>query len=274
MTSYAALTDSGLYALYRQESWQALDAAHRLELLRETVVREAARYGHDCRVQITLEDLPPDLAGRESQGKIELNREMIAEGRLSCAVDGQTYTYSLPDANCRALETVLHEYRHVVQEDVVRGRLQADEAARMYFASNDNTTSFVDGRIVSQYLEGRTDYALYYLQPVELDACCTAQDRTAEILQSVQAEYGAEPSMAFYRQRMETEGYQARIAEYNERYQCENAAAEVAVALRNAYANEQAPVDPAMEKAVRAEMLASAQQEERLNQSQAAGMAM
>ena len=258
--SLAALPDLELYANYRQESWQTLDGEDRLALLRETVRREAARTGHDYEANVRLEDLPPELAGYEANGSIVLDREMVVSDRMSHRYGGREIIFDLPDGGYRALETVLHEYRHVVQEDIISGRLAADESFRMRLASNDVTTSYVDQKIVSQYLTGKTSYALYYLQPVELDAYRTSQERTAEILGDIQLQYGADQAMDVFRQRMAEEGWQARTVAYNAQYRVEDAAEEVAKALYNVYANQSSGADPAVEQAVRAEMLASAQQ--------------
>lgn len=161
----------------------------------------------------------------------------------------------------RTLETVLHENRHVVQEAVIRGEIPAEQSDRLLLMANDTTVSVVDGRIASQYLEGRTDYELYCLQPCELDACRTAQERTEEILTALQARYGTDPGMAVYRQRMTEEGWQAHLAAANEAYQCADVPAAIAITLRNAYTGESTSVSPAVEQAIKAEMFASTDQE-------------
>ena len=257
----AGLPDEQLYGLYRPEPWRTLPAEGRKALLQETVRRENVRSGYDCRADVALEPLPPNEAGHESGGRIVLNEDMALQDRMSVQCGNRTITYRPPDMGYRMLETVLHENRHVVQEAVIRGEIPAEQSDRLLLMANNPTVSVVDGRIATQYLEGRTDYELYCLQPCELDAFRTAQDRTAEILTALQARYGADPAMEAYRQRMSEEGWQAHTAAASEAYQCADVPAAIAITLRNAYTGESNPVDPAVEQAVKAEMFASTEQE-------------
>lgn len=223
-TALSRLSDEALYGLYRPDCWRDLNANQRQALLQETVNREGERTGHGCQAQVTLEPLPASRTGQEAGGKIVLNEEMAVRDQMSERCGVRLITYRPPDMSYRMLETVLHEYRHVVQEEIISGHVPADDQTRLLLAANDTTTSITDQGVVNQYLQRNSSgsYELYYLQPCELDAYRTSQTRTEGILAQIQARYGSDPDMEAYRQWMSAEGWQAHITQANAFYEPAN----------------------------------------------------
>lgn len=254
--AFSQLSDRQLYGMYRPAAWGGLRPAERLELLQETVNREGC-----CQTNVSFAPMEPNISGFEKGGEIVLNEEMVVRDQMTCRFDGQAVTYRPPDIGYRMLETVLHEHRHAVQEKIILGQIPVDCATRARLAANDTTFSLFDGRVVSQYLKGETEAALYYLQPCELDAYRTSQDRTVEILRDIQSQYGPDSAMEAYTQRLEDEGWQAQVDRANAAYQCLDVPEEIAKALLHVYTNGAEPAAKAgVGRAVWAEMVVSAEQ--------------
>ena len=259
-TRYNGLSQNEIYSMYRQESWLNLTPAEKQDLLQETVNLEAAKYNNVYSAEVSLQEMPSNVSGYETHGKIVMNRDLVVSNVLKSQYGDETITYNVPDGSYRTLETVLHEHQHVLQESILNGKVQTDDATYNALDANDTTLSIVDGQVGSQYLEGETEYALYYMQPCEIDAYKTSQDKVAFIIDSLKEEYGSEPAMDAYLSRMEDEGYEARIAEYNLMFNCDDTPKEIEQVLINTYAHRNEPVNPQIEAAVKAEMIASANQ--------------
>ena len=257
-SGYEGASSIELYSMFRQDTWCTLSADEKQGVLQEVANREAAKYDNAFTIDVSLKDLPSDLSGYEEKGEVVINREMVVSNTLSTRYGNETITYNLPDGSYRALECVLHESEHAVQEAKINGIIPADEKAVYALEANDTTLSVVDGQIGSQYLDGRTSFGFYYLQPCELEAHKNSQDAVAEIIETLRTEYGYEASMDAYLGRLQTEGYQAQIAKYNQMYNCDDLPKEIQTVLMNTYFQQNNSVDPQINSAVKAEMIASA----------------
>lgn len=256
--AYSALSDRELYAMYRQSAWDSLGGNERLELLQETVNREAAKDGNRYSADVELEALPAGYDGYEEGGRIVLDYEKTVCGTQSDVIDGKKVSVPLNSPSYDALCTVLHEFRHVRQENLISGVINDEKCDVRALRANDTSLTVADGYPASTYLTGKTDYALYYLQPCEIDAYVTSEARTAEIIYELREEYGSDPAMESYMEKMSSEGYMARTEEYGARLGGRGAEREIAKALINASEETDYPVRDGVERAVRTEMRASA----------------
>lgn len=255
---YSALCSRDLYAMYRPGEWAELGESERLELLRETVNREAAKDGSRYSATVKLETLPAGTDGYEKDGRIVLDYEKTALDTMSATVDGETVSVPLGSPSYDALCCVLHEFRHVRQENLISGVIEDKNCDVRALRANDTSLTVADGALASTYLTGETDYALYYLQPCELDAYVTSEARTLEIIYELREEYGSDPAMESYLAKAASEGYTVRIEEYGARLGGIGAEREIAKALINASEETELPVRDGVERAVRNEMRASA----------------
>lgn len=259
-TLYQNLSSTQLYAMYRQEIWTGLSESEKLNVLQETVNREAALYGNVYSTKVSFENLPSHISGYENAGHISINRNLAVHGVYSFKNGNNTIHYTIPDSGWQTLESLFHEHHHVVQENILNGRIDADESVRAVLEANASSLSVVDGQLGSQYLSGKTDYALYYMQPIELDAYMVSQKKTAEVISSLKSVYGNDAAMKKYTVRMETEGWQARVKRYNQLFGNEKTPEQIAKALMNVYNHKNLEVQANIETAVKAEMIASANQ--------------
>lgn len=257
-TMYSSLSDSGLYAMYRHDSWVTLDESQRHDLLQETVNREAIADGNKLTANVSFGHLPVDEDGVQQDGNIILDYNKTVLDKQEAVINGKTITTDAKCPSYDALTTVLHEYQHVKQDAIIDGKITADPAVKEALEANMGTLSVVDGQIGCQYLSGETDYGLYYLQPCELDAFTTSETKTDAIIDSIKAQYGSDPAMVAYADKMAKYGYAAQLAEFRAQYNNPNVEVEVSKALQNAYNNTNIAVDPNVEAAVKTEMVASA----------------
>jgi len=257
-TAYSPLSDSELYAMYRPSCWNGLAEAERKDLLQETVNREAITDGCKFSASVSFEDLPASIDGYQSEGNIVLNYNKTVLDIQTAEIDGETVTAKLSSPSYDSLCTVLHEYRHIKQDAIINGVTEAEQPLKASLEANSNVFSVVDGKIGSQYMTGETDYGLYYLQPCELDAYVFSEERTDAVMKNIEAEYGTDPAMEAYREKMSTQGHEAQLKELRAQYNNPNAEHEVAKVLQNTYENIAVPTDPNIEAAVKGEMIASA----------------
>lgn len=257
-TIYSSLSDSDLYAMYRHDSWATLDESQRHDLLQETVNREAIADGNKFTANVSFDHLPADTDGYQQDGNIILDYNKTVLDKQEAVINGKTITTNLKSPSYDSLTTLLHEYQHVKQDAIIDGKITADPSVKEALEANTSTLSVVDGQIGCQYLSGETDYGLYYLQPCELDAFTTSENKTNAIIESIKAQYGSEPAMVAYADKMSKYGYAAQLAELRAQYNNPNVEAEVSKALQNAYNNTNIAVDPNVEAAVKTEMVVSA----------------
>lgn len=257
-TPYQNLSNTQLYAMYRQETWISLSESEKLNVLQETVYREAAKYGDAYTPEVSFENLPSHISGYENSNHITINRDLAVHGEYSFRNGNDIIRYAIPDSGLQTLECIFHEHHHVVQENILNGRIDADESVRAILETNTPSLSVVNGQLGNQYLSGKTDYALYYMQPMELDAYTVSQNKVTAIIADLREVYGSDSAIEAYEKRMETEGWQARVQHYNQLFGNEKTPEQIARVLMNVYHHENTEVQKNIEAAVKSEMIASA----------------
>lgn len=256
-SNYAGLTSNDLYSYFSRSNWTGLNESQRLDLLQEVADRQAAANGDKYSVTVSFENMDSSTSGYEAGNHIYLNRDMFVNDRVVESYGDKTIEFKLTDSNWQALETVLHEGEHAFQDNISNGTVEADDATKALFQSNNFTVSDVDGNRASQYMLGKNNYAFYYLNPSELDAFKTSQDQTQAIIASLQSQGLKDSSMDQYLAELQKNGYEAKLNEYRSEFGNENVDKEVAAVLKNTYFNTNEPVDKNIEKAVKSEMIES-----------------
>lgn len=265
-TRYGNLSNDRLYSMFRESTYSRLDESEKLDLLQETVNRDALERGEMGAPEVRFADLPANESGNAANGVINVNRDMAVRGVQTVEYNGQTIQHVMSDYNCQALNTVLHENTHCFQDQVIDGTITIDDAQRTAeYQANGFTASAVlqDGRyqLGSQYLTGETanGYYCYYFQATERDAFLSAEEKTAAILRGISEKYGTEESFEAYGKSVAAAGYQAIEREAAERFQNPDFVKDLNQTLQNQYFGTNVPVDKNTEAAVKAEMTASYQ---------------
>ena len=263
-TRYGNLSNNQLYAMFRESTYSKLGESEKLELLQETVNRDALEKGEVGAPEVRFADLPANESGNAVNGVINVNRDMAVNGTQSLEYSGQTIQHSISDYNVQSLNTVLHENTHCFQDQIIDGTRTIEDAQKTAeYQANSFTSSAVlqDGRyqLGSQYLIGETanGYYCYYFQSTERDAFLSAEERTAAILRGLTEKYGTEPSFEAYAKSVELTGYHATEREAIERFQNPNFERDLNQTLQNQYFGTNVPVDKNTEAAVKAEMVAT-----------------
>ena len=263
-TRYGNLSNDQLYAMFRESTYSKLEENEKLDLLQETVNRDALEKGEVGAPEVRFADLPANESGNAANGVINVNRDMAVNGMQSFEYNGQTIEHSISDYNVQSLNTVLHENTHCFQDQIIDGTITIEDAQKTAeYQANSFTSSAVlqDGRyqLGSQYLIGETanGYYCYYFQSTERDAFLGAEERTAAILRGLTEKYGTEPSFEAYAKSVESTGYHATEREAIERFQNPNFVRDLNQTLQNQYFGTNVPVDNNTEAAVKAEMIAT-----------------
>ena len=263
-TRYGNLSNDQFYAMFRESTYSKLGESEKLDLLQETVNRDALEKGEVGAPEIRFADLPANESGNAANGVINVNRDMAVKGMQSFEYNGQTIQHSIRDYNVQSLNTVLHENIHCFQDQIIDGTITIEDAQKTAeYQANSFTSSVVlqDGRyqLGSQYLTGETanGYYCYYFQSTERDAFLGAEERTAAILSGLTEKYGTEPSFEAYAKSVESTGYHATEREAIERFQNPNFVRDLNQTLQNQYFGTNVPVDKNTEAAVKAEMVAT-----------------
>lgn len=263
-TRYGNLSNDQLYAMFRESTYSKLEENEKLDLLQETVNRDALEKGEVGAPEVRFADLPANESGNAANGVINVNRNMAVNGTQSFEYNGQTIEHSISDYNVQSLNTVLHENTHCFQDQIIDGTITIEDAQKTAeYQANSFTSSAVlqDGRyqLGSQYLIGETanGYYCYYFQSTERDAFLGAEERTAAILRGLTEKYGTEPSFEAYAKSVESTGYHATEREAIERFQNPNFVRDLNQTLQNQYFGTNVPVDKNTEAAVKAEMVAT-----------------
>lgn len=263
-TRYGNLSNDQLYAMFRESTYSKLGESEKLDLLQETVNRDALEKGEVGAPEVRFADLPANESGNAANGVINVNRDMAVNGTQSFEYNGQTIQHSISDYNVQSLNTVLHENTHCFQDQIIDGTIAIEDAQKTAeYQANSFTSSAVllDGRyqLGSQYLIGETanGYYCYYFQSTERDAFLGAEEKTAAILSGLTEKYGTEPSFEAYAKSVETTGYHATEREAIERFQNLNFERDLNQTLQNQYFGTNVPVDKNTEAAVKAEMVAT-----------------
>ena len=161
-TRFENYSDTALYGLYRESVFTNLSPSEKLDLMQETVNRDAALQGMKGAPEVVYGDLTSEFGGCYMDGVIYMNYELIVEG------EGEY-------PNCQALNSVFHENIHAWQDQVADGTIPAvSPELRTQYRANDASTSVVKQngsyKMGNQYLSGITSPYLYYFQALERDA--------------------------------------------------------------------------------------------------------
>lgn len=263
-TRYGNLDDDLLYSLYRESVYNTLNEDEKLDLLQETVNRDALERGEVGTPLVQFADLPSDKAGIAANGVIQINYDMAVSGVQMTKYNEQLISHPIDDYNIQALNTAIHENVHCFQDQVIDGTVSIkNDHLTAEYRANDCTLNVLwqNGhlQIGSQYLTGETPggYYMYYFQATERDAHLTAEKKTDAILQRITVKYGSEPSFQAYERSVEAEGYQATEQEAVRLFQNENFVKDLNQTLQNYYYGTGIPVDAEMESAVKTEMIES-----------------
>lgn len=263
-TRYGNLSNDQLYAMFRESIYGKLGESEKLELLQETVNRDALEKGEIGAPEVRFADLPVNESGSASNGVININRDMAVNGIQSIEYNGQTVQHNINDYNVQSLNTVLHENTHCFQDQIIDGTITIEDVQKTAeYQANSFTSSVVlqDGRYQfgSHYLIGETanGYYCYYFQPTERDAFLDAEKKTVSILGGIIEKYGNEQSFETYARSVATTGYQAMEREAIDRFHNPNFVEDLKQTLQNQYFGTDIPVNRSTEEAVKAEMVAS-----------------
>lgn len=263
-TRYGNLSNDQLYSMFRESTYSKLAESEKLDLLQETVNRDALEKGEIGAPEVRFADLPANESGNAANGVIHVNRDMAVNGVQTFEYNGQTMQHSISDYNVQSLNTVLHENLHCFQDQVIDGTITIEDAQKTAeYQANSFTASAVlqDGRyqLGSQYLTGETanGYYCYYFQSTERDAFLGAERKTDAILSGLAEKYGTEPSFEAYARSVAATGYQATEREAIERFQNPNFERDLNQVLQNQYFGTNVPVDKNTETAVKDEMTAT-----------------
>lgn len=263
-TRYGNLSNDQLYSMFRESTYSKLGENEKLDLLQETVNRDAMEKGMISVPEVRFADLPANESGNAANGVIDVNREMAVNGTQSFEYNGQIIQHVVSDYNVQSLNTVIHENIHCLQNQIIDGTITSDDAGKTAeYQANSFTSSAVlqDGKyqLGSQYLTGETanGYFCYYFQATERDAFLGAEEKTALILNGLTQKYGTEPSFEAYSRSVETTGYHATEQEAIARFQNLNFERDLNQTLQNQYFGTNVPVEKNTEAAVKAEMVAT-----------------
>ncbi|MGI6095700.1 MAG: hypothetical protein ACOYBL_09745 [Lachnospiraceae bacterium] len=273
-TRYGRLSNEQLYSMFRESTYSKLGENEKLDLLQETVNRDALERGEIGAPEVRFADLPANESGNAANGVINVNYDMAVRGVQAFTYHGQRMEYTMSDYNCQTLNTVLHENVHCFQDQVIDGTIHIEDAALTNaYQANGFTSSAVlqngSYHLGSQYLTGETanGYYMYYFQATERDAHLAAEEKTAAILHDLSDKYGTEASFEAYAGSIAATGYQATEREAVQRFQNPNFVKDLNQTLQNQYFGTKVPVNPNTERAVRAEMVATHQSLQQMAQT-------
>lgn len=261
-TRYGNLSNEDLYSMYRESTFTKLSDEQKLDLLQETVNRDAEERGMVGAPQVTFENFSPSVGGQARNGVVQINQEMVLNGTQTFTRNGQTQVNQLSDANIQAFNSVIHENIHSWQEQIIDGTITIDDAQKTAeYQANDFTETAVlqngSYKMGSQYLTGKTSRLCYYFQSTERDAYKGAEEKTASLLQALTEKFGTEKSFQAYEKSVACNGYAATEKRANEFYQNNNFEKDLNQVLMNHYYGTKTQVDAKTENAVKTEMISS-----------------
>lgn len=261
-TQYGSLSNDSLYSMYRESVYSLLNENQKLDLLQETVNRDALERGEIGSPEVRFTDMPSNISGNATDGVISINRDLAVKGIQTMEYQGHMIQHSVDDYNIQALNTIIHENVHCFQDQILNGTITIENQhlVQEYQANNFTSTVVQQNNsycLGSQYLTGETagGYYMYYFQATERDAFLLAEKKTEDILKELSEKYGMESSFAAYAKSVEATGYQVREQEAIQLFQSADFVKDLNQTLQNQYFGTDKPVDPATEKAVKAEMV-------------------
>lgn len=246
-----------LYSRFLKDNWCNLNESERLNLLQEVADIQAYEYGGRYSVVVSFENMGNHISGYQIGNQIKLNRNMFVNDKLVESYNGRQIEFDLVDSNWQALETVLHEGRHVFQDNAVKGVVPCSKALKDVFAANCFTVTIVDGERASQYMLGENNYALYYLNPTELDAYRISQQKTQQIISGLQILGLEDKSIETYIRNLHNNGYEAKLDRFRNEFDNQNVDKEVENVLVNIYYGKDTCVDKVIEGCVKRDMVDS-----------------
>lgn len=265
-TRYCGLSNGELYSMYRESVYSSLNDSEKLDLLQETVNRDALERGEIGSPLVQFSSLSANVSGNAANGTIQINYDVAVKGMQSVEYNGQIIERQMDDYNIQALNTVLHENIHCWQDQVNDGTIMiTDNHLASEYQANSFTTSAVlqngSYRLGSQYLTGETPggYYMYALQATERDAFLQSEQKTDSILQGLSEKYGTEKSFESYVKGVEANGYHAMEQRAVQLFANPNFEHDLNQVLQNQYFGTNVPVNPNTEAAVKTEMVASYQ---------------
>lgn len=256
---YSSMSDTELYGCFERNNWVNTEESQRLALLQEVADRQAAADGNTYKITVHFDDMASHTSGYQSGTHIYLNRDMYVHDINKGIYNGREITYYSTDSNWNALETVLHESRHVHQDMVAKGTVNASPEEVERCASNGFTVSDVDGQRGCQYMKGETSYNLYFLNPTELDSFKTSQDKVRSVIAEQKSLGMTDASADEYLSALDKKGYEVTLNDCRNEYQCYDVDKQVEQVLKNEYYNTNVPVDSNIEQAVKNEMIVTQQ---------------
>ena len=268
-TIYGNLSDGQLYQMYRSEIWKGLNEDNRQQLLQETVNRSALEHGEigACKV-VFSHDLDVGTDGQQSGNTILMDYEKFVNDREVRIYNEKEIYHDVIDSNMQALTTAFHEDEHAYQNQVIEGLIPGDaEETIKEYKANDFTPAVIKQdnsiHIGSQYLNGISNYYLYYLQSTERDAFRNSEDKAAKVMEYLKEQYGEEKSFEVYRAGLQAKGFEAVLKEAQQYFQNENIEKDINQTLMNQYYTTNEPVDSVTMSAVKREMILSYQHQMR-----------
>lgn len=112
-TRYGNLSNDQLYSMFRESTYSKLGENEKLDLLQETVNRDAMEKGMISVPEVRFADLPANESGNAANGVINVNREMAVNGTQSFEYNGQVIQHVVSDYNVQSLNTVIcHRIYH------------------------------------------------------------------------------------------------------------------------------------------------------------------
>ena len=142
-TRYGNLSNDQLYAMFRESTYSKLGESEKLDLLQETVNRDALEKGEIGSPEVRFADLPANESGNAANGVINVNRDMAVNGTQSIEYKGQTIQHTVSDYNVQSLNTVLHENIHCFQHQIIDGTITIEDAQKTAEYQANSFTSTV-----------------------------------------------------------------------------------------------------------------------------------
>lgn len=105
-TRYGSLSNEQLYSMFRESTYSKLGESEKLDLLQETVNRDAFEKGEIGSPEVRFADLPVNESGNAANGVINVNRDMAVNGVQSFEYNGQTIQHPVSAYNVESLNTV------------------------------------------------------------------------------------------------------------------------------------------------------------------------
>lgn len=147
-TRYTNLSNEELYSIYRESAYSQLREEEKLDLVQETVNRDAVERGEIGSPEVRFIELPVNESGDTADGVININRDMAVFGIQSCEYKGRVINHNIEDYNIQTLNTAIHENTHCIQSQIVEVIIDRcvlcmgkDRAISQYMALHEESNS-------------------------------------------------------------------------------------------------------------------------------------